>query len=155
MNRHDFLPADGQRPFSLLNIGGLHLAVPQKDIDTLEPAADIDGGSVPPHGIGWVRLGRQRWPVFCLSAELRPLTHLPPDHGTCAVLATEGHAIGLVCADVSLIHLPEAAMVPLPAAMALPGRPIRGLAQREGQVLCLSSARDLAEYVKTVICELH
>ena len=66
-----------------------------------------------------------------------------------------GHAIALLCTDVSLLHLPAAGLAPLPPAMALPGRPIRGLAQMDGAVLCLSSARDLAEYVKTMIYETH
>ena len=71
------------------------------------------------------------------------------------VLNAGGHAIALLCTDVSLLHLPAAGLAPLPPAMALPGRPIRGLAQMDGAVLCLSSARDLAEYVKTMIYETH
>ena len=155
MDRYDAPPTSGDLAFSLLTLGGLRLAVPQADIDTLEPAADIDPASPPPHGIGWIRLGRQRWPVFCLNGELRPRSERPADHGTCAVLNAGGHAIALLCTDVSLLHLPAAGLAPLPPAMALPGRPIRGLAQMDGAVLCLSSARDLAEYVKTMIYETH
>lgn len=147
-------PADG-RPYSVLKLDHLVLLVPQEDVRTLEPAADLELGAPPPNGVGWIRLGNQRWPVFCFSAQLRRVAAVPATRRICAVLGAGAGAFGVLCSDVSLLRLPESRVDPMPEAMILPGRPIHALALHDGTVMCMTSAARLMAHAQAGADLLH
>jgi len=135
--------AGAVRPYSALKLDLLVLLVPQQEMRTLEAAGDIETAEPPPNGVGWIRFGSKRCPVFCFSEQLRRLPEVPATRRICAVLAAGEHAFGILCSDVSLLRLPDLRLSPLPEAMVLPGRPIRALALHEETVMCVSSAARL------------
>ena len=143
------------RPYSVLRLDFLVLLVPQHDVRTLEPAADVDMAEPPQNGVGWIHLGNQRYPVFCFSEQLKRLDEVPATRRICAVLAAGEGAFGLLCSDVSLLRLPDVRLSPMPEAMILPGRPIQGLVLHEDRVMCLSSAARLIAHARAGAEEPH
>lgn len=131
------------RLYSVLRLDFLALLVPQQDVRTLEPVEDLDTAEPPANGVGWVRVGNQRYPVFCFSEQLRRLPAVPPSRRICAVLAAGERAFGVMCSEVSMLRLPDLRVTAMPEAMILPGRPIHALALHEGTVMCVSSAARL------------
>lgn len=136
------------RPYSALKLDYLVLLVPQEDVRTLEPAVDLERTEPPPNGVGWIRLGNERWPVFCFSEQLRRTVDVPATRRICAVLASGPRVFGVLCSDVSLLRLPDSRVEPMPVAMVLPGRPVHALALHEGTVMCLTSAARLIAHAQ-------
>lgn len=135
--------ADGKRPYGALKLDLLVLLVPQQEVRTLEPLDDVETVEPPAYGVGWIRFGNERHPVYCFSEQLRRLQKVPATRRICAVLTAGEHTFGVMCSEVSMLRLPDVRVSPMPEAMILPGRPIHALALHEDTVMCVSSAARL------------
>ena len=143
------------RPYSMLKLDFLVLLIPQHEVRGLEPADDIDTSEPPVNGVGWIRVGNQRCPVFCFSEQLRRLNEVPVTRRICAVLAVGEHVFGILCSEVAMLRLPEQRASAMPEAMILPGRPVHALALHEGTVMCVSSAARLIAHARGTSGNLH
>lgn len=139
--------ADGTT--ALLDIGELRLALPQSEICALESAADIDTDQAKHLSVGWIHFRHERWPVFCLSPDLSPLTIVPKARRSCVVLNTGAGYLGILCDETSFgVQLTLEQQQPLPPAMEVPGSPITGLvALEQDHVACATSSQRLIDYL--------
>lgn len=147
--------AGGVCPYSVLKLDLLALLVPQQDVRALEPADDVEIVEPPANGVGWIRVGSERCPVYCFSEQLRRLSEVPATRRICAVLAVGQQTFGILCSEVAMLRLPEQRVSPMPEAMILPGRPIHALALHEGTVMCVSSAARLMAHARVTPAALH
>ncbi|HLP96928.1 MAG TPA: chemotaxis protein CheW [Sideroxyarcus sp.] len=132
---------------ALLRFSGLYLALPQQEILAIEAMAEIDPHEAEPHSIGWLTHAQQRWPVYCLSAELALLTAVPGERRVCVLLGAEDGCVGIVCDEISIEQTLDQRHE-LPPAMCVPHTPVQGLVVLgEDRIACVSDATRLAAYV--------
>lgn len=138
----------GQSHYVAVQLGGCELFIPQPDLCTLEPLADVDTSAPPPGAVGTIRFGEETLPVYCLAPALDGLYRQPGAQRICAILRVAGYYYGLLCAEAAL--LPEGGLDirPLPAAMQRAESPLLGLAVHDGAVVCASSAAALLQVIQ-------
>jgi hypothetical protein len=129
--------------FALLRLQETKLIVPRDDIRVLELAVDMQNDAPPPGGVGWVAVGLQRIPVYCLSPDLEWTAAIPRDRPICAVLGTGSDAFGLLCSEASLLNREAVSLHAVPMAMAAPDAPFGGLAIHDDTIACVTSAAAL------------
>lgn len=136
---------------AVLRIGGVNLLCPQSEIRTLEATSDVDIRE-PLHGsAGWVNFMRERWPVYCLSAQLALQAEVPPERRTCALFALRQGYLGLLCDDVAIVKPGSALRHEVPPAMRPAHTPIQALLVHEDRMLCVSNAQLLADYLQHLL----
>ena len=136
---------------TLLKINGLNLLLPQGEVRTLEPAADIDPVAPALHSIGWVAYARKRWPVYCLSAELSLMAVAPLERRACALLTMGGGYIGIMCDDMIILKDFAAQLYEIPPAMNTPNTPIQYLASYAEGIACATNANKLTAYIGQLV----
>jgi hypothetical protein len=136
---------------AILKIGGLKLLLPQSDIRTLESATDIDASATVLHSVGWVTYAQKRWPVYCLSDELRLMAAAPPERRACAMLAMGAGYLGLMCDDMIMQKNYATKHYELPVAMRLPDTPILHFVDYEQGIACASNAMRLTAYIEQLV----
>ena len=132
------------RPYVLLSIGSHALLLPQSEVCTLASVQDIRLGDQGAHGVvGWLAFAGRPWPVYCLDEALHPLPHIPPGQRICALVRLNQGYFGLVCAHVTMLQGAAVHIRPVPAAMATPDSPLRGLIWQANSVGLVSTAAAL------------
>ena len=161
--------------WALLVMDGITLALPQKDVVTIEltsalqPAQEVDpdGGGE----IGWLVHDAERWPVYCLDRHfalapalahtarvcvlfrsnfhISPLPTLSPE-GRGAVDESNSRVLGLAGTQVSLLAADaDLSVPPLPACLTRPGSPLTGLALHRDAIVAVMHAQPLGRYLLT------
>lgn len=139
--------------YVLLTMGELKLLVLQQDIRAVEVVEDIQTKLEEEEAaagiMGWIAFSDQQYPVFSLDEHLNVHSHLPENHHLCVLLhAGEEAVVGLTCTTVQSLNVSyRPHIVPLPACMRIPGTPISGLAVHNKQLLCISNAAALMNYL--------
>jgi hypothetical protein len=133
--------------YATLMLGSLALAVPQHEMHTLEPVLDIETAEPEGMRIGSIALAGSRWPVYCLSANLEAASVLPATWRICVMLGATGTLFGIVCEMVAMIDGAEIQSFSMPTCMSHPMQPIRALALYQEQVLCITTANDLIDFM--------
>jgi len=137
---------------ALLEISGLHLILPQKEIRALEAASDIDTDDAQPFSVGWIQYLQQRWPVYCLSSELSLLVMAPPERRACVLLDAGTGYVGILCDEVSIARQAQAQRHELPSVMRLPETPVLGLAVLDGgEIACITGGKQMAAHVARLV----
>lgn len=136
---------------AVLRIQGLQLMFPQNEVRTLEAASDVDGSEPLPGSAGWINYLRQRWPVYCLSEQLLLQLDVPVERRTCALFALGQGYLGLLCDDVAIMKQVSSQSYALPTVMRNAHTPIQSLLMQDGQLLCVSSAQQLAAYIEHLV----
>lgn len=136
---------------AVLRIGGVGLLFPQSEIRTLEAASDVDVHEPLQGSVGWINFTRQRWPVYCLSAQLALQAEVPPERRTCALFALHQGYLGVLCDDVAIVKPGSAMRHELPLAMRPAHTPIQALLVHEERMLCVSNAQLLADYLQHLL----
>ncbi len=139
-------PSVGAR-YALLQFGATRLMLAQPDIREIGGADDIDPADAPPGGVGWLRIGRQTYPVYCLSDDMVLTDGIPTLRQTCALLAHQGGQFGLLCDHVQILDTPGA-FHPLPECLRLPDSPVEALVLQPAGLACLVSAPRLAALIR-------
>jgi hypothetical protein len=132
---------------SIAQFDGLRLAFPRaevRDLASLDGSAGIEPLANAP---GSVLHGGVRHPVYCLSARLEPLSHIPDSHRECVLLVAPWGTFGIACETVL-----RAADVPsrpqaIPECMELIDSPLKGLVPCDGDIVFLTNAARLANYL--------
>jgi len=125
--------------WALLGMDGVTLALPQKDVVTIElvsalqAARQEDGGG---KVIGWLAHDGERWPVYCLDRRFMPAPALAQAARVCVLFRSGGRTLGLAGTQVSLLAADEdLAVQPLPACLAQPDSPLAGLALHHDEIV--------------------
>lgn len=132
--------------YALLHLGATRLMLAQSDIREIEGVDDVDPADAPPAGVGRVRVGRQTYPVYCLSDEFDLMDAVPAARRMCVLLAHQGGQFGLLCDQVQMLETP-AAFHGLPECMRLADNPVEALVLQPDGVVCVSSVQRLAALV--------
>jgi hypothetical protein len=131
-----------------LCVGRLTLAVPLRDLQSLEPVLDVDrqrrgGGSA-----GSIELRTGRCPVYCIDDGMTVLEDTRPEHRICAILSGgEMGSFGLICSTVEAVGGDRLASFGVPACMHTRDSPIDGLTLHGQRVLCRTTGAMLARFV--------
>lgn len=135
--------------WALLTMDGVTLALPQKDIVTIELVSALqppgaDGGGE----IGWFVQDTERWPVHCLDRRFAPAPALAGTTRVCVLFRSDHRTLGLAGTQVALLAADaDLAVPPLPACLARPGSPLTGLALHRDRIVAVVHARALADYL--------
>jgi len=144
------VPAGQAAPLVSLRVGRLTLAVPLRDLKSLEPVLDVDTQDRDGRSAGTIELRTGRCPVFCIDEDLTMLRELPPEHRICAILAGgETGPFGLTCSAVEALGGDGLASFSIPASMRAPNSPLEGLTLHGRRVLCRSTGAVLSRFMTT------
>jgi len=134
--------------WALLAVDGLVVALPQRDIVTIELVSALQPAQNGGHEIGWFAKGTQRWPVYCLDRRFAPAAALAETARMCVLFRSEDRTLGLAGAQVSLLAADADLDVrPLPACLTRPGSPLVGLALRRDAMVAVVQAQELGRYL--------
>lgn len=132
---------------TVLRIDALDLLIQQSEVRALESASDVDGRDPEKNSVGWILYLQQRWPVYCLSAQLDLQSSVPENRRTCALLALAQGYIGVLCDDISSLQQVSGRLFELPVAMRKIDTPIHGVIVYNQGIACVSDANGLAAYI--------
>jgi hypothetical protein len=139
------------RPAALLAslcVGRLTLAVPLRDLQSLEPVLDVDVQNRGGASAGTIDLRTGRCPVYCIDESLAVLTDPRPEHRICAILeGGDAGPFGLICSAVEALEGDGLASVGVPPCMRTSGSPLEGLTLHGRRVLCRTTGAALARFM--------
>lgn len=134
--------------WALLTIDDFKLALPQKDIVTIElvsalqPAQDID------NAIGWFVQNEERRLAYCLDRNLVPVPMLAKTARVCVLVRVHERIFGLVGTQVVLLASNADLMVqPLPSCLVQSGSPLAGFALYHDGLVLSVNVNLLANYL--------
>jgi hypothetical protein len=128
----------------------LTLAVPLRDLQSLEPVLDVDTQNRDARSVGTIELRSGDCPVFCIDESLAVLSNPRPEHRICAILAGgDAGPFGLICGAVEVLGSEGLASFGVPPCLFTAGSPLEGLALHGRRVLCRTSGAGLARFVTT------
>jgi len=137
-------------PLASLCVGRLLLAVPLRDLQSLEPILDVDRQNRDGRSAGTIELRTGPCPVFCVDEALTVVGEPSPDQRICAILAGgEAGSFGIICSAVESLGGDALASFDVPACMAAADSPIDGLALHGRRVFCRTTGAALARFVTT------
>ena len=137
--------------WALLIMDGLTLALPQKDIVTIELTTALQPAERDGNEIGWLVQNAQRWPVYCLDRHCALVSALAGSARVCVLLKSEERIFGLAGTQISLLAADaDLSVPPLPACLARPGSPFMGLALHNDIIVAVAHAQALANYLASL-----
>ncbi len=136
---------------ALLKINGLNLLLPQGEIRSLESASDIDISAPALQSAGWISYKLKRWPVYCLSDEMKLMPVAPSERRACAMLEMGAGYIGILCDDIVVLKDFATQQYELPEAMKLPDTPIQYLVNYEQGIACVTNTKKLTSYIERLV----
>ncbi|MFZ2652930.1 MAG: hypothetical protein WA210_22750 [Burkholderiaceae bacterium] len=139
-----------QGKFTALVLGRHRLLIAQSDLRSLEAADDVDSKAPPQGGVGWIAAGSDYWPVYALDDELQPSCAPARPRRACALLSRGDKLFGVLCDDLQFLQHAAPTLYPLPAVMALPQTPLRGVVAWGDQRAALTSAEALASHLGAI-----
>ena len=127
--------------YAVLTMDGLGLLIPQHQVHALEPGVDVQRSQG--DGADWIAVGGAPSPVYCLSADLKPIREVPAGRHICVLLDIGPRLFGVLCDQVVMLDQAGLDIPPLQGCMRTPGTPLHGLVLQGEQVMCVTSADDL------------
>jgi hypothetical protein len=131
---------------SIAQFDGLRLAFPRaevRDLTNLEDATQEPFANAP----GSVVHKGVRHPVYALSARLEPLAHIPQSHRECVLLVAPWGTFGIACEKIDRTAEVPSRLQPIPECMELIDSPLKGLVPCNGEIVFLTSAARLANFL--------
>jgi chemotaxis signal transduction protein len=130
--------------FALLVFEDMKLLIPQTDIYSLEPVADmLPASDKQLNSVGEINQGGQVWPVYALSTDLNALNSIPKSSRIIILMKNVQPEYGLLCDQVDTIKRSEISIHPVPAAVQGKNSPLLAIAIQDSQVRYISSASAL------------
>jgi hypothetical protein len=127
-------------------MGASRLLLAQAAIRDIEGGDDVGRDDAPPGGVGWIRVNRQTYPVYCLTEEFELTGAIPAARRICVLLSHADGPFGLLCDQLEVQEAPET-FHPLPECMRLDGSPVSALVLQADGIACLSSVQRLAALI--------
>ena len=137
--------------WALLVMDGLTIALPQKDIVTIELSTALQPAESGSDEIGWLAQNAGRWPVYCLDRHFASAPALAESVRVCMLFRSEQRILGLAGMQISLLAVDaDLSVPPLPACLARPGSPLIGLALHRDVIVAVVHAQALADYLSSL-----
>lgn len=134
--------------WALLIMDGLTLALPQRDIVTIELTTALQIAAQGGDEIGWLTRNAERYPVYCLDRHFAVAPALAETARVCLLFRSQARTLGLAGTQVSLLAADaDLSVAPLPACLARPGSPLTGLALHRDAIVAVVHAQVLADYL--------
>jgi hypothetical protein len=163
----------GLSGWALLAIDGLLLALPQREVCTIdlianlkhlgsghswgsshqaqggESGADMPGNPAPGYEVGWLlQDGGAAWPVYSFDGELRIQKQMPDKRRLCIFIGSGSHVTGIACDRLELLETDDVLSVDaIPGCMAGVASPITGFARHQSVVVAVLNATSLHGYL--------
>lgn len=131
--------------FVLLRADTLRLILPQQDVGAAEYAEhELRAAGEP--GVFEHGQGDDARRVVALSAGMRPLEVFPKDRFVLASLIAGERTLACAWNEVQVLIDAQFERQPLPAAMQVPGAPIEGYVERDGELVLCTTAHGVLAY---------
>jgi len=132
-------PARVSGNFVVLRADSLRLLLPQQDVGAAE---HVEGAVRPagPGGLFEIGSGAQARTVVALSGRMEPLPALPPDRFVLTRLKAGDADLSFAWNEARVLIDAQFDRFALPAAMRVPGAPIEGYVEHEGELLLCTTA---------------
>ncbi|MEE9302814.1 MAG: hypothetical protein V3U84_03420 [Thiotrichaceae bacterium] len=132
--------------YAMLLMDGLKLLIPQKQIIALEMTNDIELSQTNDDSVvGYLQFKNMSWPIFCFNSELSLLSAASLSRRFCVLLQSDSASFGILSEQALLLNSGQIDPQQLPEAMLTATTPISGLAVHMDEVICISSAKQLAK----------
>ena len=132
---------------SIAQFDGLRLAFPRAEVRDLT-SLEGDAGHEPfANAPGSVLHEGVRHPVYCLSARLEPLTHIPRSHRECVLLVAPWGTFGIACEKIVRAAEMPSRLQAIPECMELIDSPLKGFVPSDGDIVFLTNAARLANFL--------
>ncbi len=143
------LPSEIYERYVLTVFDGLHLFVPQSEVDSVEIISDIHPIRSPDGAIGWFGHG-QECPVYCLSDNMQLSVDMPETREYFILLKDSEQPMGITCDEVEPIYLyqTEIEIQFLPPIMKSEHMPIHQLAHYQDKVGIVCHGSALLQYLQ-------
>lgn len=131
--------------FARLAFAGLQILIPQTDIYSLEPVADM----MPPSmdhvdSVGEFAQSENVWSLYALSSDLNVLNISPESYRIVILMKNVQPVYGLLCEQVDTVTRSDISIYSIPDAMRCSNSPILALALYGTEVRYISSAKALS-----------
>ncbi len=136
-------------PYVLLGLDELELVLPQRDVRSLEPMADIVFAPMPESGtaIGHIDFIGAYRPVYCLDGVLSVLREAPLERRVCVLLGRGDQLRGLLCDRAAILEESSLQPQPIPPCMDSPASPVGGFALYAGRLVLMTGAEALSQWL--------
>jgi hypothetical protein len=130
---------------------GLHLFVPQDDVQSVEIISDIDESETPIGAVGWWQdpSYEQSSPIFCLTKDLHLSQKLKEAQEYFVLLKDRDVPVGITCEKVEHLDIVEEHLdfQILPPVMKTAESPISQLLIYKNKLACVCLGADLIDYL--------
>lgn len=141
-----------EKGLSILSFSGTQLAFALSEVVSIRRSRDLEDKCDVALSVGSVVHTERRWPVFHLNASFEPSLDLPCENVYCVCLSADASVTGiaLTCDAVNTISLNPGDRIPspLPICMQRDVTPLKQILLYEDQLLPVSTAPDLATYLR-------
>lgn len=137
--------ADGLRGnFVILRADGLRLLLPQREVGA---AQYVDGAVQPAGADGFFTLGgpADAHTVVALSGRLRPLVQWPPGRFVLTRLESGAGELSFAWNEARVLIDAQLELHPLPPVLRVPGAPMQGYVEHDGELAFCTTARAVVE----------
>lgn len=136
--------------FVLMIFDGLHLLIPQEDVQSVEIIGDVHITPMPSGAIGWFSHGHgDEASIFCLSSDLSFLPDNREGREFLVLLKSEENQLGIACDEVETINIKKEHLFiqPLYKVMKTPTSPINSLVIYKDTIACVCTGVALWRYI--------
>lgn len=134
--------------WALLVMDGLTLALPQRDVVTIELTTALQFSAPGDNEIGWLTQNAKRWPVYCLDRDFASAPALADTARVCLLFRSEQRILGLAGTQISLLAADaDLSVPPLPVCFTRRGSPLIGLALHHDAIVTVVNAQALSDYL--------
>jgi hypothetical protein len=132
-----------------LVVDGQRFLIAHAPIHSVEPIADVHIETGHGQTIGMLQVGEDRWPVYCVDAELNILDTPPAKRRSCVLLKSDHGDIGILCDGMRVIDNGALTIAPLPGCMGGERSLVESLAIIDGKVTCVVEVNRLSTMLLT------
>lgn len=147
MTEHGLADIGPTGDFVCLELEGAGWLIPQADVHALEPVIDMLPAAGESGAVGRFEQAETEWPVYALSPDFEWLPTRPESRRIAVLMRHRQRAFGVLCERVAMAERSRLTLHPVPPCMDRQPSPLLGLALRDGEVLCVSSAKALEHWL--------
>jgi hypothetical protein len=127
--------------FAQLAFADLQILIPQTDIYSLEPVADMTPPAMEqPDSVGRLEQSGHIWSLYALSSDLNVLSTSPESYRIVVLMKNVQPVYGLLCERVDTVMRSEISIHSMPGVMQRKNSPILALALHGTEIRYISSA---------------
>lgn len=132
----------------VLSIDDIRVAVPQKDVKTIELVTALDVAVEGEMEAGWLEQDGKMWPAYGVDTQLMLQPNVPKTRRFCIMLRSNDKLIGFLADQVRLLAADEdLAIEELPGCLIEKDSPLGGLSLLDDDVVAAIRSGALAPYL--------